>query len=151
MVTKTARHMVCDWGMTELGPVALGENKDHVFLGQEIQRSQNYSESTAIEIDKKIHDIVSEQYLRATEILKDHREALEVCAQALLEYETIEGKHVYEILEHGEIRSPILGTVSTADTSEDADGLAEPVETTEHSEGDDEALSGDEPPIGAPA
>ena len=148
MVTKTARHMVCDWGMTELGPVALGENKDHVFLGQEIQRSQNYSESTAIQIDKKIHDIVSEQHQRAKEILKENRVALEVCAQALLEYETIEGKHVYEILEHGEIRSPILEAATTDDIAEPSDVPAETVETVE---GEDEALSGDEPPIGAPA
>ena len=54
MVTKTARHMVCDWGMTELGTVAYGENKDHVFLGQEVARSQNYSEETAQRIDAKI-------------------------------------------------------------------------------------------------
>ena len=151
MVTKTARHMVCDWGMTELGPVALGENKDHVFLGQEIQRSQNYSESTAIQIDKKIHDIVSEQHQRATEILKENCAALEVCAQALLEYETIEGKHVYEILKHGEIRSPILEAAATDDIPESSDLPDEKVESAEPVESDDKALSGDEPPIGAPA
>ena len=83
MVTKTARHMVCDWGMTELGPIALGENKDHVFLGQEIERSENYSESTAVKIDKKIYEIVNDQYLRATKILNDNKQALEACAQAM--------------------------------------------------------------------
>ena len=66
----------------------------------------------------------------------------------MLEYETIEGKHVYEILEHGEIRSPILEAAVTDDTAEPSDVPAENVEAVE---GNDEALSGDEPPIGAPA
>ena len=56
MVTKTARHMV-DWGMTELGPVAYGENKDHVFLGQK-SKDLKYSEATAIQIDQKIHELL---------------------------------------------------------------------------------------------
>ncbi|TVP79517.1 MAG: ATP-dependent metallopeptidase FtsH/Yme1/Tma family protein, partial [Puniceicoccaceae bacterium] len=92
MVTKTARHMVCDWGMTELGPVAYGDNKDHVFLGQEVARNQNYSEETAQKIDTAIFQIVEKQYARALEILKEYRKALDVCAEMLLEHETIDGK-----------------------------------------------------------
>jgi cell division protease FtsH len=150
MVTKTARHMVCDWGMTELGTVALGENKDHVFLGQEIQRSQNYSESTAIKIDNKISEIVDIQHHRALDILKENREALDVCAQALLEHETIEGKHVYEILEFGEIRSPIVETRSiTEEASEESD--SNDLKTEEPANKEDDGLEGDESPIQAPA
>lgn len=150
MVTKTARHMVCDWGMTELGTVALGENKDHVFLGQEIQRSQNYSESTAIKIDNKICEIVDKQHQRALEILNENRDALEVCAQALLEHETIEGKHVYEILEFGEIRSPIIETQSIVEVvSEDSDEEVSKTEEPSKNEGD--GLAGGESPIQAPA
>jgi cell division protease FtsH len=142
--------MVCDWGMTELGTVALGENKDHVFLGQEIQRSQNYSESTAIKIDNKISEIVGIQHQRALEILKENREALEVCAQALLEHETIEGKHVYEILEFGEIRSPIVETRSLDESaSDESDSEAMKAEEPSDQEGDD--LAGNESPIQAPA
>ena len=44
MATEIARHMVCDWGMSGMGPVAYGENQDHIFLGKEITRDQNYSE-----------------------------------------------------------------------------------------------------------
>jgi len=105
--TKIARHMVCDWGMSSLGPVAFGENQDQVFLGKEINRSQNFSESTAEKIDNEINKIITEQFKRATAIIAEHREALRVIAEALLEHETIEGIHVHEILEHGEIRSPI--------------------------------------------
>ena len=150
MVTKTARHMVCDWGMTELGTVALGENKDHVFLGQEIQRSQNYSESTAIKIDNKISEIVDIQHQRALDILNENREALEVCAQALLEHETIDGKHVYEILEYGEIRSPIIEKPSISEkVSEEND--AEELKAEEPKDQEDNDLAGDESPIQAPA
>ena len=108
MATKLARHMVCDWGMSPLGPVALGDNQEHIFLGKEISRNQNYSEHTAKQIDAEIHLIIDKQYKRAQGIIKDKRSALEVIAQALLEFETIDGKHVQEALEFGEIRSPIV-------------------------------------------
>jgi cell division protease FtsH len=105
--TKIARHMVCDWGMSDLGPVAFGENQEHVFLGKEINRTQNFSEATAERIDAAISDLVNAQYERARQIIEDHRDALRRIAEALLEHETIEGVHVHEIIEHGEIRSAI--------------------------------------------
>ncbi len=105
--TKIARHMVCDWGMSSLGPVAFGENTEQLFLAKEITRSQNFSESTAEKIDREIHAIITEQYERARQIIEQHRDALRKIAEALLEHETIEGVHVQEILQFGEIRSPI--------------------------------------------
>jgi ATP-dependent metalloprotease FtsH len=105
--SKLARHMVCDWGMSVLGPISFGQNEDTVFLGREITRSQQHSEETARVIDAEVKKIVDEQYARAKEIILSHREALDKIADALLEYETIDGKHVNEILEFGEIRSPV--------------------------------------------
>ncbi|MBH52861.1 MAG: cell division protein FtsH [Opitutaceae bacterium] len=105
--TKTARHMVCDWGMSDLGPVALGENSEHMFLAKEITRSQNYSEETAKRIDQEIRKIINGQYERAKEIIESHREALTLIADALLEFETIEAKHVHEAINDGKIVSPI--------------------------------------------
>ena len=107
-VTKIARHMVCDWGMSPLGMIAYGESNDTVFLGREITRNQTYSEETARKIDSEVFRIVEEQYNRAKEIVLKHRAVLDKIAAALLEFETIEGKHVLEILEFGEIRSPIV-------------------------------------------
>ncbi|WRQ88629.1 ATP-dependent zinc metalloprotease FtsH [Actomonas aquatica] len=109
-VTSMARHMVCDWGMSPLGPIAYGDNQDTVFLGREITRHENYSQETARQIDHEIRKIVDEQYERATKILTERRAALEAVADALMEYETIEGKHVLEILEHGEIQSPVISS-----------------------------------------
>jgi len=150
MVTKTARHMVCDWGMTELGPVAYGENKDHVFLGQEVARSQNYSEQTAQRIDTEIQRIVEEQHRRCLEILNEHRRALDLCAEALLEHETIDGKHVHEILEFGEIRSPFTKRdvpEPEPEESPEEENKKKTVAEDEHKGG----LAGDEAPAGAPA
>ena len=148
MVTKTARHMVCDWGMTELGPVAYGDNKDHVFLGQEVARNQNFSEQTAQKIDDAIHEIVEGQYNRSLDILKEHRKALDVCAEALLAHETIEGKHVHEILEFGEIRSSITKReVSEPKLEEEKKSIIK----ESGKEQDEGGLAGDEAPAGAPA
>ncbi len=106
--TRIARAMVCDYGMSELGPVAMGENQDTVFLGRDITRSQHVSEDTARKIDIAISDILHTQYKRAAQIITEHRAALDKIGAALIEHETIEGKHVLEILQHGEIRTPIL-------------------------------------------
>jgi cell division protease FtsH len=105
--SKLARHMVCDWGMSALGPIAFGANEDTVFLGRELTRSQSHSEETSRVIDAEVKKLVDEQYKRATEIITTHRVALDKIAEALLEHETIDGKHVDEIIEFGELRTPV--------------------------------------------
>lgn len=120
--TKLARRMVCDWGMSPLGPVAFGENQEHIFLGKEIAREQNYSERTAQQIDDTITSIIQAEYKRAKKILEEKKECLEVLAQALLKYETLEGKYVYEIVKEGRLVSePPLEPVheSPQETSEE--------------------------------
>jgi cell division protease FtsH len=119
MVTSLARHMVCEWGMTELGPVAYGDSQSHAYMGQMASGSKNYSEETAQRIDKVIFGIVDEQAQRSLQILNDHRTALDVMADALLEHETIDGVHVHEILEFGEMRSPIIKRVIVEAETED--------------------------------
>jgi cell division protease FtsH len=123
--TRIARAMVCDYGMSDLGPVAMGENQDTVFLGRDITRSQQVSEETAKKIDGAISDILHKQYKRAQEIISGHRGALDKIAAALLEHETIEGKHVLEILQHGEMKTPIVSIkppkLPTGDAGKTAD------------------------------
>ncbi|MGC4073851.1 MAG: ATP-dependent zinc metalloprotease FtsH [Nibricoccus sp.] len=104
--TKIARAMVCDYGMSDLGPIAMGENQDTVFLGRDITRSQHISEDTARRVDAAVSEIINGQYRRAQQIITEHRSALDKIAQALIEHETIEGKHVMEIVKQGEIISP---------------------------------------------
>jgi cell division protease FtsH len=101
--TKFARSMVCEWGMSEkLGPLAFGEEEGEVFLGREFaQRSRNFSEATAIEIDAEVRKIVTEQYARAKQLLIENKPALDRIAAALLEWETLDGNEV-DVLARGE-------------------------------------------------
>ncbi len=96
--TAVARKMVCDWGMSELGPVALGNNQEHIFLGKEFARDQNFSERTAEMIDAQIKKIIEGQLDRARDILKSNRDKLDMIANELLLRETIEGEDVYKIV-----------------------------------------------------
>ncbi len=118
MATKIARKMVCDWGMSALGMVSFGENHDHVFLGKEITRKQDYSEETAEKIDAEVSRIVQQEYQRARGILEGKIKEMDVLAQALLKYETVEGKHVHEVLKNGTITSPIANATNEKDDTQ---------------------------------
>jgi cell division protease FtsH len=110
--TRFARQMVCDWGMSDLGPIAFGENSDTVFLGREISRTQNHSDATARRIDEAISTIVQEQYARAEKLIAEHADAHRKIAEALLLHETLDGVHVMEILRTGAIQSPLPGATA---------------------------------------
>jgi cell division protease FtsH len=111
--TRFARQMVCDWGMSDLGPIAFGENSDTVFLGREISRTQNHSDATARRIDEAISAIVQEQYARAEKLIADNAEAHRKIAEALLLHETLDGVHVMEILKTGAIQTPVAAPATT--------------------------------------
>ena len=93
--------------MSPLGPIAYGQNEDTVFLGREITRNRHVSEETARQVDAEVRRLVDEQYARAKNIITTHRVALEKIADALMEFETIDGVHVDELVEYGEIRTPV--------------------------------------------
>ena len=102
-----ARQMVCEWGMSEkLGPMTFGEREEHLFLGREITRSVDYSEETARAIDKEISGLIEGCYRRAQEIVRDNRDKLEAVAKALLEYESLDGEEVKQILKTGVFSRP---------------------------------------------
>ena len=105
--TGMARAMVTQWGMSDkLGMVQYGDNNEYVFLGREMGRSKDYSEHTAQEIDNEVHRIIDEAFKRAQEIITKHRDKLELIANALLEYETLEGAQVEEIIRTGHFTPP---------------------------------------------
>lgn len=105
--THLAKSMVMHWGMSEkLGMVQYGESQEYVFLGRDMMRSKEYSESTAQQIDNEVRQIIDEGYQRAKALLTEHREKLEVIARALLEYETLEGSQVEEIMRTGRFDPP---------------------------------------------
>src|SRR6266849_5484694 len=97
--TDIARNMVCEWGMSELGPLAYGKKDEAIFLGREIAQHRDYSEDTAIQIDKEVKRIVNGGYDSAKNLLAKNRETLERIAQALLEREVIDANEVKLLME----------------------------------------------------
>jgi len=97
--TETARKMVCQWGMSEkLGPLAFGQKQEQIFLGREFAQHKDYSEETAVLIDKEIRNIVTEAYETAKNILAEHLNSLHALAEALLERETLVEKEIDAII-----------------------------------------------------
>jgi cell division protease FtsH len=106
--TKMARRMVCEWGMSEtLGPLALGENSQEVFLGRDIVHHKDYSEETARLIDAEIRKIVQQAYERAKKLLTENLDVLHNVSLALLERETLTGEEV-DMIMRGEELPPLV-------------------------------------------
>jgi cell division protease FtsH len=105
--THIARRMVCEWGMSEkMGMVEYGEHEDYVFLGRDISRARDYSEATAEQIDGEVRKLLNDAYQTAKSVLTTHRTTLEAIAKALLEYETLDGVQIKEIVKHGRLMNP---------------------------------------------
>jgi cell division protease FtsH len=98
--TEIARKMVCDWGMSALGPLAFGKKEEAIFLGREIAQHRDYSEDTAIHIDQEVRRIVTAGYEGARSILENNRDTLERIAMALLEREVLDAVELKLLLEN---------------------------------------------------
>jgi cell division protease FtsH len=99
MATDMARRMVTEWGMSDkLGMIAYGDNSQEVFLGHSVTQSKNVSESTAQEIDAEIKRIIDAAYQRATTVLTENLEELNRLARGLLEFETLSGDEIRQVL-----------------------------------------------------
>ena len=96
--THLARRMVTQWGMSPLGPLAFGRRDEQVFLGKELAVHQDYSEETAISIDKAVFDIIMECYKKSKEIIETNLDGLKLLADALLERETLITEEIEDIL-----------------------------------------------------
>ena len=108
--SRIARSMVMQYGMSELlGPISYGESPNHqVFLGRDFNHQRNYSEEVACDIDKEVRRYMDEAYEACRKIINDNRDKLELIAQALLEYETLNAKQLEELMEKGHLSEPSL-------------------------------------------
>jgi cell division protease FtsH len=97
--TELARKMVCEWGMSELGPLTFGKKEEQIFLGREIAQHRDYSEATAIQIDEEVRKMVSAGYNTAKQILSDNRDTLTRIAQALIEREVLDAVEIKMLVE----------------------------------------------------
>ena len=98
--TDIARNMVCEWGMSDLGPLAFGKKEEAIFLGREIAQHRDFSEDTALQIDREVKRIVNVGYEAAKNILSSNRETLDRIAVALLEREVIDANEVKLLMEN---------------------------------------------------
>ncbi len=101
--TKIARSMVTEYGMSDLGPVQLEHQSEDVFLGRDYNKSRNFSDIVAHEIDEEIRKIIGECYEKATEILKENADLVKLIAEALLERETLTKEQIEYLVEHKEL------------------------------------------------
>jgi cell division protease FtsH len=98
MASDMARKMVVKYGMSDkFGPITFGKTEELVFLGKEISTEKNYSEETALEIDKEVQKIIQKAYKAAREIIRQKRKVLDAIAKQLIEKETIE-KEEFDLL-----------------------------------------------------
>jgi cell division protease FtsH len=90
--------MVCEYGMSELGPLTFGKKEEQIFLGREIAQHRDYSEDTAIKIDNEVKKIIAEQYDRARNVIIENKDALVRLAEALLEFETLDSVQIRRVV-----------------------------------------------------
>src|ERR1022692_252372 len=101
--TEMARKMVCEWGMSDLGPMTFGKKEEQIFLGREIAQHRDYSEDTAIKIDGEVRKLVNQGYETAKSILEGSRDTLQKIALALLEREVLDASEVMLLVDGKEL------------------------------------------------
>jgi len=97
--TDMARKMVCEWGMSSLGPLTFGKKEEQIFLGREINQHRDFSEETALKIDAEVRRFVDEAYAKSKQLLEEHRETVATMAAALLEREVLDASEIKLLLE----------------------------------------------------
>ncbi|MGM9879135.1 MAG: ATP-dependent zinc metalloprotease FtsH [Bacilli bacterium] len=102
--TKIARAMVCEYGMSELGPVQLEQNESSVFLGRDYNKTRNFSDKIAFEIDQQIRKIIDGCYARTEKILKENKKLLDLIAINLAKYETLTKEQIEYLVENGHMK-----------------------------------------------
>jgi cell division protease FtsH len=108
--TDMARRMVCEWGMSDMGPLSFGKKEEQIFLGREIAQHRDYSEDTAVKIDDQVRKLVETSYERSKKTIDDNADALARIAEALLEREVLDGQEVRQLIEG--VTLPIRVTAS---------------------------------------
>ncbi len=123
--TELARKMVCEYGMSELGPLTYGKKEQEVFLGRELGQAQGYSDETARQIDKAVRRLVDEGYASAHQILEENPSVMHAMAAALLERETLDAAEI-ELLIQGKELGPVKSSLAYADGDGDVQQVLKP-------------------------
>jgi cell division protease FtsH len=115
--TEIARKMVCQWGMSDLGPLTFGERDDLIFLGRDLAVNKNFSERTSERIDEEVKKIVTRSYIRTQGLIEKNKDKLARIAEALLEKEVLTSEEINKIVD-GKIKpeSPLSGPAAAPET-----------------------------------
>ena len=113
--TELARAMVCEYGMSDLGPLTFGKKEEQIFLGREISQHRDYSEDTAIKIDSEVKKIIAVQYDKARAVISGDNDAMVRLAEALLEFETLDSVQIRRAI----AGLPINGDETPSTTDDD--------------------------------
>ncbi len=132
--TEFARSMVCEYGMSQLGPLTFGKKEEQIFLGREISQHRDYSEDTAIKIDNEVKQIIAGQYEKARSIITENSEAMVRLSEELIKRETLDGVQIRRILaglpldeEAGETNTTGGGTPQKADEEGSLNRFKKPI------------------------
>jgi cell division protease FtsH len=144
--SQLARNMVTKWGLSEtMGPLAYGENEDEVFLGRSVTQHKHISDETHRELDAEVRKIIDKAYRTTTEILENNRDKLDLMADALMKYETIDVKQINQIMD-GNVPDPPDNWTEGGGRSGSGNKPTEAKGQTSRDEDDDEAPSGEPAP-----
>jgi cell division protease FtsH len=116
-----ARSMVCEYGMSRLGPLTFGKKEEQIFLGREIAQHRDFSEETARQIDQEVRRLIDEGYQAARTLIESHQDAMHRIAAALLERETIDAEEVRLLIEGKEL--PPMRSVLASPTDQGGTSL----------------------------
>ncbi len=125
--SEIARKMVCEWGMSEsMGPISYGEKEEHIFLGREIDKHTGYSEQTSQKIDAEVRKFIDIAYEKARKMIIENRNKLNAIAEALMEFEVIEGSEVDALIKGEKIREDVKSPEEKPGTKEVTSETEEP-------------------------
>jgi len=150
MATSLARRMVCEWGMSDkMGMIEYGDGASAGFLAKDMMNhSNNYSEATAQQIDAEIKRFIDESYDLAQKELGERKDLLELIAQALMEFETLDASHISDLIEHGEMKDP-PNPPTPPEVPDEMKKEEAPKDSKKSKDQDDDSLPGEI--VGAPA
>ena len=145
--TDLARNMVTKWGLSEkLGPLSYAEEEGEVFLGRQVTKHKEVSDETAHLIDEEVRFLIDQNYARSEKILSENRDKLDLMADALIRYETIDEQQIKDIMEGRTPRPP----EDWNDSDEEDDGVSASI-SEDGAAANDEDDSSDSDPMGDPA
>jgi len=130
--TAIARQMVCEWGMSSLGPIRYGQKEDMLFLGRDLMYHNEYSEDTARRIDQEVISIISKAYEKTKQMIMGNKDKLGKIANYLLERESLSSNEIDDIIRGIDLK-PIINSnndTPVADTGSDSEKIPGEAETT---------------------